>query len=273
MSFYRRLAQLEREGTVFALVTVIQSQGSVPRHAGSKMLVFQDGSSEGSIGGGEMEGLAMQEALKAMETGEPKVLHYEFRDPEKGDPGVCGGEVDVYVEPVHPRPKLLIFGAGHVGKAVAHLGDWLGFRVIIADDRQEMTWEEGAEIAESHIPCELADLADKVKIDQQTYMVLTTRGVPVDVEGLPSLLKSGAAYIGVIGSRRRWETAARQLLEAGEAKEDIARVTSPMGIELNAETPEEIAVSVIAEILMIHRGGGGGRMAHTPTVLKVHEGE
>jgi xanthine dehydrogenase accessory factor len=269
---FAKLAQLEEQGRPFALVIVIQARGSVPRHARSKMLVFPDGSAEGTIGGGEMEGLVIREALEALLDGKTRLLHYNFNDPGKGDPGVCGGEIDVYVEPVQAKPSLLIFGAGHVGKAVAHLGKWAGFHVIVGDDREEFATEDNVPEAAQTIHCDLSQLAKHVEIDPQTYIILTTREVSLDVEGLPNLLKTSAAYIGVIGSRRRWETTAKKLLEEGVTDEMISRVTSPMGLEINAETPEEIALSILSEIIMLRRGGTGDRMAHNPSVGRVEEG-
>jgi xanthine dehydrogenase accessory factor len=255
-------------GRNFALVIIIRSHGSVPRHERSKMLVFSDRSTEGTIGGGEMENLVIEEAIEALADGKTRLLHYNFNDPGEGDPGVCGGEIDVYVEPVQSKPTLLVFGVGHVGKAVAYLGHWADFRVIVADDRAEFAKKENAPGADEAIHCELSQLADKIEIDANTYLILTTREVTLDVAGLPNLLQSPAAYIGVIGSRRRWETTAGLLLEAGVSEELIARVSSPIGLEINAETPEEIAVSILSELIMLRRGGSGERMAHQPAVKK-----
>jgi xanthine dehydrogenase accessory factor len=272
MSFYARLAELEKEGKSFALATIIQTRGSVPRHEGTKMIIFPDSSFEGTIGGGEVESMIIREAQETLSDGKSRVLHYNFSDPERGDPGVCGGEMDVYVEPIRPKVSLLIFGMGHVGQAIAHLGSWLGFRVVAADDRPDYITEDIAPSANQRIHSELADLTTHVKIDDQTFIILATRGVPVDVAGLPALLRSPAAYIGVIGSRRRWATTARQLQEMGIQNEDILRVTSPMGLEINAETPAEIALSILAEIVMILRGGTGEKMAYVPIpVDKVRE--
>jgi xanthine dehydrogenase accessory factor len=176
--------------------------------------------------------------------------------------------MDVYVEPVRPEPKVVVFGAGHVGKAVAHLAGWLGFRVVVADDRKGFATESDVPEAERRLTCALEELPDRLDIDEQTYLILTTRGVPVDAAGLPALLESPAGYIGVIGSRRRWETTVQELVEAGVEKEKLRRVTSPMGLELNAETPEEIALSIMAEIVMLRRSGTGEKMAHLPKSLR-----
>jgi xanthine dehydrogenase accessory factor len=172
--------------------------------------------------------------------------------------------LDVYLDPILGKPTLLVIGGGHVGKAVAHLAHWLGFRVIISDDRPEFATRQAVPDADGWIPGALADLPGKVEIDSQTYVLLTTRGVPVDVDALPALLDKPAAYIGVIGSRRRWEVCAEQLRQQGVPQDQIDRVHSPVGLELHAETPEEIAVSMLAEIIMLRRGGTGEVMAHRP---------
>lgn len=260
MNVYQKIAELQANGQPAALCTVARTSGSVPRRAGSKMLVFADGSIEGSVGGGEMEARVIAEALAAMKDGKPRLVHYELRDPASGDPGVCGGIVEVFVETIKPEETILIIGAGHVGKAVAHLADWLGFRVALSDDRVELCTPEQAPEAQAFYPVQMADLPEQMPVNPQTYIVLSTRNMQVDVEGLPALLETPAAYIGVIGSRRRWTTARKALEAAGVAKKQLDRVHSPMGLELNAETPEEIALSIMSEIVMLKRGGDGKRM-------------
>ena len=157
-------------------------------------------------------------------------------------------------------PCVLIIGGGHVGKAVARLAKWLNFRVLVSDDRVEFCTPELNPDADAFYPVAMAELPNHAPITPQTYMVLTTRGAAVDIAGLPALLDSPAAYIGVIGSKRRWMTTRKALLEAGVPEEKLARVVSPVGLELNAETPEEIAVSILAEILMLRNAGSGDRM-------------
>jgi xanthine dehydrogenase accessory factor len=260
MSLYQSLAELERKNQPGALCTIVRTQGSTPRHVGSKMLVYADGRIEGSVGGGEMESRVIEEALQAIAQGEPRTLTYSMAEPQRGDPGVCGGQVEIFVEPLHPKPLLVVIGGGHVGRAVAHLASWLGFHVAVSDDRPEFCTPESVPDADEFYPVPMENLPEHLKITPWTYLVLTTRGVPVDVKGLPALLETPAAYIGVIGSRRRWATAYSELREAGVAEEKLAQVHSPMGLELNAETPEEIAVSIMAEIIMLRRGGDGVQM-------------
>jgi xanthine dehydrogenase accessory factor len=254
---YRALVELEEKNEAGALCTVVRSQGSTPRHATSKMLVYSDGRIIGTVGGGEMENRVIAEAKKAMEDGTSRLLEYSMTDPQRGDPGVCGGQVEIFVEPIMPKPVLVVIGSGHVGKAVAHLAKWLGFRVAISDDRPEFCNPAAVPDGDEFYPMPLAELPSHLKITPWTYLVLTTRGVTIDVPGLPALLDSPAAYLGVIGSRRRWATARKQLLERGVPEEKLSRVRSPMGLELHAETPEEIAVSIMAEIIMLRQGGDG----------------
>jgi xanthine dehydrogenase accessory factor len=251
---YQAVAQAERDNQLAALCTVVRSQGSTPRRASSKMLVYPDGSLMGSVGGGEMESRVIDEARQAMQDGKPRLVEYNMSDPSRGDPGVCGGQMEIFVEPLIPKPTLVLVGAGHVGRAVVHLASWLGFRVVVSDDRPEYCTPEAIPGADQYYLLPLTELAGRLAINPWTYFVLTTRGVDIDVPGLPSLLASPAAYIGVIGSRRRWATTRQQLLDKGITEEALGRIRSPMGLDLHAETPEEIAVSIMAEIIQVmHR--------------------
>lgn len=261
-SVYQALARLEAKNEAGALCVIVRSTGSTPRRAASKMLVYADGSIDGTIGGGEMESRVIAEALEAIKDGRSRLLEYSMNDPQRGDPGVCGGQLEIFVEPVQPKPVLVVIGAGHVGQAVAHLAKWLGFFVVVNDDRAGFCNPETVPDGDEFYPVPMAELTKKMKITPWTYLVLTTRGVTIDVPGLPSLIKTPAAYIGVIGSKRRWATTRQQLVEQGVSVDELEKVRSPMGLELNAETPEEIAVSIMAEIIMLRQGGDGSVMAH-----------
>ncbi len=259
-TFYQALVDLEQSGEGGALCVIVSSRGSTPRHVGSKMLVYPDGHFIGTVGGGEVESRVITAALAALQDGKPRLLAYDMVDPAQGDPGVCGGQLEVYVEPVLSQATVVIIGGGHVGKAVARLAKWLNYRVAVSDDRTEFCTPEANPDAEAFYPVPMGDLPDHLKISPQTYLVLTTRGASVDIEGLAPLLDSPAGYIGVIGSRRRWAVTRKGLLEKGVPAEKLDRVHSPMGLELNAETPEEIAVSIMAEIIMLRNGGSGQQM-------------
>jgi xanthine dehydrogenase accessory factor len=259
-SIYKYIVELEEKNEAAALCTIVRSRGSTPRRASSKMLVYPDGRTIGTVGGGEIEHRVTNEAIAALEKGTPIYLEYNMADPSRGDPGVCGGIVEVYVEPILPKPVLVVFGCGHVGKALVHLAHWLGFWVAVCDDRPEYCNVESVPGADAYYPVAMKDLPGQLTITPWTYLVLTTRGVDVDVQGLPELLESKAAYIGVIGSRRRWTMTWKKLVDVGMDEEKLKRVHSPIGLELNAETPEEIAVSIMAEIIMLRNGGDGSMM-------------
>ena len=250
------LAAQDRHEPV-ALAVVIRAQGSVPRHVGAKMLVHTDGRTLGSVGGGEMESRVVAAAHEAMLDGRPRLVPYSLVDPQRGDPGVCGGSVEIYVEPYNTPNTLLVLGCGHVGRALATLGHWLGFRVVAWDDRPELATQENVPDADVWLSGPPAELLNGVTIDARTYLALVTRNVNLDRQLLPLLLDSPAAYIGVMGSRRRWEETKRLLLTDGQSTEKVVRVVSPIGLEINAESPNEIAVSIMAQIIMAQRGGDG----------------
>jgi len=257
MSVFKALAELEEKGQGGTLCTILSSQGSTPRHSGSRMLVYPDGRIIGTVGGGELENRVIQEAIEAYRQRTSKRLVYSMVNPSEGDPGVCGGTVEVYVEPILPKGRLLIIGGGHVGRAVAHLGKWLGFRIAISDDRVEFCNPENIPDADEFYPVPIRDIPTKTTIGPETFLILVTRGVSVDVEGIPALLKCDAGYFGIIGSKKRWLTTVKALREQGVDPVLLGKIRSPIGLDIGAETPEEIAVSILAEVLMIKNQASG----------------
>ena len=254
-SIYHAIVELEERNETAALCTIVRSQGSTPRHTTSKMLVYPDGRILGTVGGGEVENRVIAEARQVIAEARPRLLAYNMADPARGDPGVCGGQLEIFVEPILPKPVLLLIGAGHVGKAVVHLAQWLGFYIIVSDDRPQFCTPQAVPGADEYHAVPMSDLPGRVKINPWTYIVLTTRGMNVDVEGLPALLDAPYAYLGIIGSQRRWAMARKALAEKGVSQEKLDQVHSPIGLEIEAETPEEIAVSILAEIVRLRNGG------------------
>lgn len=258
---YEALLQAQAAGESAALATVVSVQGSVPRHAGSKMLVRHDGSIVGTIGGGAMEARVIAEALNAMRDGQTRMPSYTLNSIENGDAGVCGGTVQIFIEPVNTAPTLLVIGGGHVGKALAELGKWMGYRVILSDDRAEFCNPDYVAGLDEYVVCKPGDVPERVNINPRTHIAAVTRGLPVDIKLVPALLATEAAYIGLIGSRRRWALTAKALREEyGLTETELRRIRAPIGLELQAETPHEIAVSIMAEITMLRRGGDGKSM-------------
>jgi xanthine dehydrogenase accessory factor len=224
------------------------------------MLVYPDGTFTGTVGGGEIEQRVIKEAVEAIKTNTNKLLSYSLVDPKSGDPDICGGQMDIYVEPIIPKPKVLIIGSGHVGKQVAHLAKWLEFEVAVSDDRIELCNQDYVPDADEYLPYPMQELPKKYAFTDNTYIIITTRGSNVDVEGLPELLKQPFAYLGIIGSRRRWLATRQGVLEKGITQESLQNVHSPIGLEIHAETLEEIAVSIMAEMIMVRNGGSGKSM-------------
>lgn len=268
----RELAAAIDRGEPVVLATVVRTDRSVPRRPGTKMLVHADGHLAGTVGGGEMEARVRAEAAETLIDGRPRLLTFDLVDPTNGDPGVCGGTAEIYLEPHMPDPLLFIVGAGHVGRAVTDLARWLGFRVVVWDDRPEAIAElgdlvertdgaTGSPVGESAGPpssvaTETGAIDDALAdhpLGPDASVVMVTRNVSLDVDLLPPLLTSGAGYIGLMGSNRRWMTTRAKLVEAGVEADALDRVVSPIGVEIHAETPEEIAVSILAQVVANRR--------------------
>jgi xanthine dehydrogenase accessory factor len=243
-------ASLVQRKTPAALCTVVRTRGSVPRHPGAKMLVDASGTLlAGTVGGGAMESQVIELARQCIADGKPRLSTYRLADPASGDPGVCGGEVEIFIEPLLSTPTLLVIGAGHVGQALIYLAKWAGFRVLLADDRAELCTAEAAPGADEYLPGPLSETLQRITLTPLTYVALVTRSYPIDVDSLPTLLDSPAAYIGVIGSQRRWLTTAKALRERGVSDEALTRIAAPIGLEIGAETPAEIAISIMAQVI------------------------
>lgn len=258
---YEALLKVHDEGIQAVLATVISTLGSMPRHVGAKMLVYSDRTFVGTVGGGALESRVIDAAIQVLQTSEARTETYTLNNLEDGDPGICGGTAQIFIEPVALRPTLLVIGGGHVGKALAELGKWAGFRVILSDDRAEFCSPDYLPGLEGYLICPPAEIPDRIAIHRDTYIAAVTRGLPVDLNLMPVLLKTPAAYIGVIGSRRRWALTVKALREKHGLSEDVlARVRAPIGLEIEAETPKEIAISILAEIIMVRRGGTGEPM-------------
>jgi len=246
----RILTELNRlvdDGNTVVLATIVETSRSVPRHSGAKMLVLSDSRQIGTIGGGEMEARVIEEACACMDDGTSLLLNYELVDPVAGDPGVCGGTVTIHLETYMPNSKILIIGCGHVGRAVAELASWLGYYVVATDDREEITEDvTGADLV---LTGSIEEILEKVNLTDHDHVVAVTRNAELDIQNLPNLLATDAKSIGVMGSSRRWETTRSSLQSVGVSEETLSRVTSPIGLDLNAETPQEIALSILSQII------------------------
>ena len=253
-------------GEAVAVATVIdlgeqRDQGIL---LGGKMLVHKDGSTVGSIGGGAIEEAVRESAVGALEE-RPRLEAQTVHVAAEGDAvsrrsQARAGDARVMIE-VHEAPgQLLVVGGGHVGLALGTMGHMLGFRVTVVDDRPEFANEERFPMAERVIAEEPAPALDALDINDSTYAVLVSRGHQLDEEGLRHLVGRGAAYVGMIGSRRRTGTVLQHLADDGFALADLEAVYTPIGLDIGAETPEEIAMSILSEMVMERRGGTGRQM-------------
>ena len=249
----RELADEVAKGTAVASAVVVDTSRSVPRRPGARMLVFGDGRIRGTVGGGEMEARVAAEAVESLRDGRPRMLSYRLVQPDEGDPGVCGGDVSIFVEPHMPQPRMIVVGYGHVGRAVVRLAGWLDFHVIACDDRDGLEADADAEGADELFIGSVADLVADRGIGADTSVVLVTRNVDLDAAALAALLPTEAGYIGVMGSDRRWSTVKARLEAQGVEPAALDRVSAPIGVEIGAETPSEIAVSIMAQVIARRR--------------------
>jgi xanthine dehydrogenase accessory factor len=248
----RRLTAAVDSGRSVVLVTVVSTSRSVPRHAGSKMLVHPDRTTAGSVGGGEMEARVVDAAIEALARGRAVDLTYDLVDPSVGDPGVCGGSVHLFLEPYMPPDNIVVIGCGHVGAAVIELAHWMGRRVTAIDDRAELADPARLPAADLVLAGPVSEMLSAAPVDESTDIVIVTRNVQVDLELLPVAIGTPARSIGIMGSRRRWATTKERLLERGIDADQLAAVRSPIGIQVGAETPNEIALSILAELVELH---------------------
>ncbi len=249
----RALAAAVDEGIPVALATVVETRRSVPRHTGTKMLVYPDGTTIGTVGGGAMESAVIDEAAEALRAGAARLLEYDLLNPAQGDPGICGGTVRIYLEPYMPPHTVYVVGCGHVGKAVVDLAHWLGYRTIAVDDRPELTTDEALPNADVRFTGSVAEAIAAHPVPEDASIVLVTRSTDLDAEALPLLLGGPARYIGVMGSKTRWRATRRRLIDQGVSGDLIDSVYSPIGLDVHAETLEEIAVSIMSQVIRVNR--------------------
>jgi xanthine dehydrogenase accessory factor len=247
-------------GAPCALATVVRTGGSAPRHSGAKMLVGEDGRTVGTVGGGALEAAVIEEARAAIRAGEPRFLAYRLQ-PDLGM--ACGGSADLFVEPLLPPDRLYIFGAGHVGQALAPLASRIGFSVTVVDDRPELVTPERFPTAVRLMGQMDPAAWNQLIFDERTFCVVVTRSHQTDTEVVRALLDRTCPYVGMIGSPRKRAALETTLKEAGISEQRIAQLRTPIGEPIEAETPEEIAVSIAAQLIKTRRSSarGGGSCA------------
>lgn len=254
MEIYEEIVKLQRAGRRGAVATIVSARGSIPSFKSAKMLIRDDGSIAGTIGGGCVEAEVWQAAREVISSEKPRTLSFDLNEDPKYDTGlVCGGTLEIFVEPVLPAPLLYIFGAGHVALELYKAACNAGFEVIVTDDRDVYANNERFPAARQVIADDFDHALATLSPSESSYIVIATRGHRDDMRVLRWAVQTPARYIGMIGSKRKAITVYRELVREGLAPELFDRVHSPVGLDIGAITPEEIAVSIMAELIGARR--------------------
>lgn len=252
---FHAVGEALRRGESAALVTIIRTEGSTPQRVGAKMVVFADGRTVGTIGGGCYENDAFWKAREALRTGRSEIVRYELSDDVAEESGlICGGQMEVYVEPLEAAPHLYLIGGGHVAHHLARAAAAVGFHIHVLDDREKFAnrerFPDAAEIAVDSIPAWL----ERAELTANAYVVILTRGHRYDLDALRALAPRPVRYLGLIGSRAKVARLYGALREEGVDPERLAHVHAPVGLAIGAVTPQEIAISILAELIAVKYG-------------------
>ena len=253
-SLFGHIDEALARGEGVALVTIVRAQGSTPQRVGARMLVFEDGRTLGTIGGGCYEQDAFGKARLALQTGRSTLAQYDLNDDFAEEQGlICGGQMDVFIDPIVPTPRVCIVGAGHVGYHTAQLAANVGFRVVVVDDRASFADPARFPTAERVDVADIPEWLRTADIGSRDYLVIVTRGHREDLDALRAAIARDTAYVGLIGSKAK---IARLYARLGTEVEParLARIHAPIGLDLGAVSPEEIAVSIVAELIAHRRG-------------------
>ena len=259
MDVYEELVELRRSGQKCAVATIVEVAGSIPSFQSAKMLIRQDGTMVGTIGGGCTEAEVWQAARDVIDTEKPRMLQFNLGQEAAYDNGlICGGQLNVYVEPVLPVPKALIFGAGHISKSLSKVATLAGFATTVIDNRDSYANRERFPEASEVIAAEYEDVFAGLAANDATYAIIVTRGHKDDMRVLRWAAEQPLRYVGMIGSKRKTLEVAKHLIAEGVHLEKLSRIHAPMGLDIGAVTPEEIAVAVVAEMIRRRRNSQDG---------------
>ena len=260
---YLEIAKAKEERKSVALAVITKTTGSTPQKAGAKMLIYPDRTISGTIGGGVLEENVITTAIECLRTRQTQTLQFELKIPKKGTHNnnldmICGGNMEVYIEPITPDPILYLFGAGHINLPIAQLAKLVGFKVVVIDSDKQYANQKRfpKSLADKIIVADFKKAVAQLRFDESSYIVIITRSHISDRESLSACLKKNqpVAYIGMIGSKRKIATIFAELLKSGIPKKKLDMVYAPIGLDIGAETPEEIAVCILAELIAVsHR--------------------
>jgi xanthine dehydrogenase accessory factor len=256
MDLFEEIVRLRREGKRAALATIVHTNGSIPSYESSRMLVREDGTIAGTIGGGCVEAEVWAAAKDVIRSEAPRKMTFNLNHEASYDNGlICGGTLEIFVEPILPQPMLCIFGGGHVSMALARAANSAGFAITVVDDREAFANAERFPMA-AQIYTSFEDAYSKIQPNASSYLVIVTRGHKDDMNVLRWAVGTPARYIGMIGSKRKAISVYHALEKEGVPTEKFDRVFAPVGLEIGALTPEEIAISITSELIAIRRQAG-----------------
>lgn len=257
MSIFKKAFELEEKNETFVLVTLIETDGSTPRNDSAKMIVTKEGNTYGTIGGGALEHVVLKESIRCITKGQSKILEYNLNSKDRDDLNmICGGKAKVYIDVINSEPIILLLGGGHINYSISKYVDILNYKYVIVDNLKEMANEERFPKAYKIINKEFVEGINDLDINNQYSIVVATRGHEKDYECMKNILSSDARYIGMIGSKKKTKETLNRLKEDGFA-EKLKMIHAPIGLDIGSETPEEIAVSIIAEIMKIKNKASG----------------
>jgi xanthine dehydrogenase accessory factor len=257
MDIFEEIIRLRRLGQKCALATIVQVRGSIPSYESAKLLVREDGSIVGTVGGGCVEAEVWAAAREVIETEKPKHLTFSLGQDAAYDNGlICGGQLNIFVEPVVPQPRAIIFGAGHISKGLCKVVTLAGFAATVVDDREQFANRERFPEADEVFADEYESIFPRLEVNETSYIIIVTRGHRDDMRVLKWAVSTPARYVAMIGSKRKVISVIRELEREGIPRDQFERVHAPMGLEIGAITPEEIAISVAAEMIAVRRNAG-----------------
>ncbi len=255
MDLLEEIVLLRRQGRKCALATIVQVNGSIPSYESAKILVRDDGSMAGTIGGGCVEAEVWNAAREVLETEKPRRMSFNLGQDAAYDNGlICGGQLDVFIEPMTPQPRAYIFGAGHISKSLCQVAAMTGFAPVIIDNREAFANKERFPQADEVHASEYEEIFPALEINSSSYIIIVTRGHRDDMRVLRWAITTPARYIAMIGSKRKTIAVVKELEAEGLPREAFDRLHAPMGLDIAAITPEEIAISVAAEMIAVRRG-------------------
>ena len=256
IDIFDEIQKMRQQGRKAALATIVQIRGSVPSFQSAKMLIRDDGSTLGSVGGGCVEAEVWTAAQDVMRDEKSKIMTFDLTDESMAESGlICGGKVEIFVEPILPTPKMLIFGAGHISTQVSKIATIAGFRTTVVDNRPVYANADRFPEAEAIHSESFEKAFEEIVPDENTYVIIVTRGHQEDQNVLRWAVQTNARYIGMIGSKRKIRSIAEQLESEGISRERLERLYMPIGLDIGAVLPEEIAVAIVAEVIHVRRVG------------------